>query len=64
MTNAGTAERLQEIIAKWNTATDDEKAEAQAITVTAAAERYTEILVNRAMGFIFDYRTGEFVEAR
>jgi hypothetical protein len=57
-------EKLAWIVANWNIATDEQKAEAQMLTVTAAAERYTEIAVNRAMGFIFDYATGNFVEVR
>lgn len=57
-------EKLDWTIRNWNIATDEQKAEASIIAKVAAADRITEIEVNRAMGFIFDYRTGKFVDIK
>jgi hypothetical protein len=62
MSNEEAREILRGMIADWNNLTTEQRAEANAIAAEQAAMRITEIEVNRALGYIIDWGTGEFVK--
>ena len=62
MTNQTAQDTIRQMLADWDNLTAEQRAEAQAIAAEQAAIRYTEVLVNRAIGFDLDWKTGEFVK--
>jgi hypothetical protein len=62
MTDQEMRDTLRGMIADWNNLSDEQKAEANAIAAEQAAKRIMEIEVNRSLGYIIDWGTGEFVK--
>jgi len=62
MTDQEMRDTLRGMIADWNNLTDEQRAEANAIAAEQAAKRYMEVQINRALGFDYDWATGEFVK--